>query len=759
MALGAPSAFAASPSTDYDLTSIDTPFPQPTGRFGERHAATDDIDGDGVNDYFVGDLSEDIGGITNAGQVYAISGKTRAVIYRFVSPQIQNEAKFGFFISVIGDVDGDGKKDIASGTDSQDSTAAGVPCTAAPSPAPPTQGDCNRDQGKAWVFSGGKNGKLLYEVNNPNPQSDGRFGSRIGRAGDVNGDGVPESIMGASNNDVGPAGPGCGNVPATTPATPVPDGCRKNQGQAFIFNGKDGTLVRTLNVPAGDATPATCSASCGSFGLSVQGPGDVDGDGVVDQLVDAGSLSVTPTGDVCAAGSTGCNGGQGAMYLFSGDENGKLLARIDDPEPQAGAVFGFQDAAPLAPGDVNNDGRADIFANGFAQNGPGPDVSRAEGRIWVFDGKATVDSFPAKRGVVAYEPKDPTPSQGGQFAFSLDRTDYNKDGTPDLYVGQSPHSVSGSDQSGGTYIFNGKDGSLLKSLELPAGVRQPGSPGDLGSNLGWSVAAPGDLNGDGEPDYLAGATFQNVGLNIDEGRAFVFLSRPSASGPGGGPGGGPAPPKPKAKGCVNSAGVKVLGKTNSGGRVIQGSKANDRICGTSRGDVITGNGGKDVISGFGGADRINGGSGSDRINGGSGKDRISGSSGNDVISGSSGNDRINGNSGNDRINGNSGNDRLNGSTGNDIVSGSSGKDVISGSSGKDRLAGGSGSDRLNGNSGNDSLRGDSGNDRLSGSSGNDSLSGGSGRDRLAGNSGNDRLNGGSGRDKLSGGSGRNRLKQ
>ncbi len=174
-------------------------------------------------------------------------------------------------------------------------------------------------------------------------------------------------------------------------------------------------------------------------------------------------------------------------------------------------------------------------------------------------------------------------------------------------------------------------------------------------------------------------------------------------------------------GCVNSARVKVIGRTNSGGRVLQGSNGNDRICGTSLGDVISGNGGRDVITGGGGDDRINGGSGSDRINGGSGKDRISGSSGNDRISGSSGNDRINGNSGSDRINGNSGNDRITGASGNDVISGSTGKDIISGSSGNDRLSGNSGNDRINGNSGSD---------RISGGSGRDRISGGPGKDRI-----------------------------
>ncbi len=734
MALGVPSAFAATPTTAYDLTTIDTPFPQETGRFGERHAATDDLDGDGVNDYFVGALSENVSQFTDAGRVYAISGRTRTVIYDILSPEIQDGAAFGFFIAVLGDVDGDGKNDVAAGTDAQDTTPTGDPCTPPAAPAPPDPG-CNNGQGKAWVFSGGKRGRLLYEVNNPDPQPDARFGSRIGRAGDVNDDGVPESIMGASNNDV-PAG--CGQ------ATPVPAGCRKNQGQAYIFNGKDGTLVRELNVPASDQTPATCSTSCGSFGLSVQGPGDVDGDGVVDQLVSAASLSVTAGGDVCAAGSPGCNAGQGAMYLFSGDENGKLLARIDDPAPQPGAFFGFQDAAPLSPGDVNGDGRADLFANGFRQDGPGPDSPRSEGRIWVFDGKATVDN-PAARGVVRYEPRDPTPSEGGQFAFSLDKTDYNKDGRPDLYVGQSPHHLPGTDQSGGTYVFDGRDGSLLKSLELPPGVGQPGSPGDLGSNLGWSVAAPGDLNGDSEPDFLAAATFQNVGDNKDEGRAFVFLSNVPAPGPGpGGPGLGAGVP------AFGGCGVLAA-------NVIRGTAAGNSITGTPGADRIFAGTGGDVVDALAGSDCVDLGPGDDRGQGGLGDDLVVGGLGADRISGSSGDDRLRGNGANDRIDAGRGNDRAFGDAGNDVILGGFGNDRLHGVSGNDRIGGSRGRDRINGGAGRDLIAGGSSNDRISGDRGNDRINGNSGSDVLKGNSGNDRIVGGTGRDVISGGSGSDRV--
>ena len=722
LAFGAPAVFGATPSTPYDLVQTKAPSPQPTGRFGERHAAAEDLNGDGVNDYFIGANSQDVRGTTNAGRVFLMSGRTREVLWTRTSPELQENADFGFFISNLRDVNGDGWDDLAVGTDSQHTTAAGASCT------PPAAG-CNENQGKAWVFNG-RTGALLYAVNNPNPQADGRFGSRIGRAGDLNGDGVAESIMGASNNDL-PAG--CGQ----TGGAPLPAGCRRNQGQAFIFDGRTGALFRELNLPASDRQPAPCSSSCGGFGLSVQGPGDVNGDGVTDQLVNASSLSYRADGTVCVPATPGCLAGVGSMYLFSG-AGGAVLARIDDPVPEAGATFGFQDAAPLSPGDVNGDGRADLYGNGFSQDGPAglPEVS--QGRMWVFDGRATVEN-PAEHGVVLYEPKDPTPTVGGQCCFSLDKTDYNKDGRPDLYVGASPHHAGGV-QSGGTYVFEGRSGALLRAFELPPALAQAGgSFANLGSNLGWSVAAPGDLNGDGEPDYVAGAPFQDSQDNLEEGSSFVFLSRvPGAAGPPST--GGPAP----------FAGCPTLTAN-----VIRGSAAGGRITGTVRGDRIFGGTGNDVVDGLAGDDCIDlgpgtdsgqGGLGNDLMLGGLGDDRMAGSSGNDRIRGGGSSDRINGGFGNDVLHGQAGRDRVNGSRGRDRINGGSSSDVISAGSSADRVAGDQGHDRINGNSGNDFIRGNSGNDRLAGSTG---------RDRIAGDSGNDRVNSRDGRrDQVSCGRGR-----
>jgi len=174
--------------------------------------------------------------------------------------------------------------------------------------------------------------------------------------------------------------------------------------------------------------------------------------------------------------------------------------------------------------------------------------------------------FSGADGKLIYAVDDPAPSEGGTFGFSLSRTDYNKDATPDLYIGQAPH--GGGDENGGTYVFDGRNASLLKALELPAADLQ-NITGDTGPSLGFTSVAPGDLNGDGEPDYLAGTPLFNAGGVQDTGRIYAFMSslppatdtRPPGSGtPPGVTPPGVTPPKPIGP-IVEPARVKVAGVT------------------------------------------------------------------------------------------------------------------------------------------------------------------------------------------------------
>jgi Ca2+-binding RTX toxin-like protein len=636
-ALTAPVALGATTETPYDAHRVGAPDPQALGRYGDRLETAGDINGDGVRDLWVAAYRHDIGSFENAGRVWALSGADRSVIYRIDSPEPQSSragfAGFGWSITNLGDVNGDGRDDLAAGSVAHSvHTGSGAPCGA------PEPNGCNENQGKAWVFNGAT-GALLHALHNPAPQAQGAFGW-TGTAGDVTGDGVSEVLVGAFQND---STPGCGNQSV------LPAGCRRNQGQAFVFNGATGALVRTLEIPAADRylyASGVCDRDCGELGIVAQGPGDVDGDGVPDQQVTAWAHSVyTGVGAPCGTPEpNGCNERQGRIYVYSG-RTGGVIRTIDDPVPQEGAQFGLQIVEKNAPGDVNGDGFADLYGNGFVQDGPPPERRMAEGQAWVFDGRT---------GAVLYRLTDPTPEDSGQFGYSMVRTDYDRDGRPDLYVGSSPHHHAGTPQTGGTYIFKGQDGSLLKILDLPATEAQHGTTGNLGPQLGRSVAAPGDLNGDGEPDYVAAAPTLDVGANQDEGALFVFQS------PG------------------RCAGLRPT---------VVGTTGPDNLVGTPGSDVMVGLGGDDTISGLGGYDVICGGPGDDFVIGDTGTDVLYGDAGNDQLSGGDDSDALYGGAGKDRLLGGAAPDYLRGGDADDALFGGDHNDQLYGDVGDDALDG------------------------------------------------------------------------
>jgi hypothetical protein len=440
----------------YQALILDSPAPQANpgglgGGFGVRDGTAGDLNKDGTNDVFVAAAAQNAGGLQGVGRVWVIDGRTRKVLVTLDHPAPQAGAWFGFAATALGDVNGDGFPDLAVG-------------------APGENVNGLLDQGKVYVLSAHTQ-SVLYTRNDPDLQAGAEFGRAVMATGDLNGDGVADFVVGAPRAD---------------------SSSRTKVGVAYAFSGKDGTLLYRLR-PPDDQHNAR-------FGQGLADPGDLNGDGVDEIVVGAPRLDDRSTADV------------GRAYVFNG-KTGALLLTLNDPKPQQGALFGWMVGERGAPGDVNGDGVPDILVAAILESAHS--VAGA-GSGYVFSGKD---------GALLRTLDDPSEETSGMFGFSYAPAgDANHDGKPDLIVGQAPFADPSAPDVGGAYVFDPRTGSVLLSLENPTGQH--------GSDMGASLASPGDVNGDMRPDYFLAAPRMDVGGNVDQGEVIVFQShdvtRPTA---------------------------------------------------------------------------------------------------------------------------------------------------------------------------------------------------------------------------------------
>ncbi|MGH8575567.1 MAG: FG-GAP-like repeat-containing protein [Gammaproteobacteria bacterium] len=339
----------------YTPVPLDNPTPQADARFAEAVAGIGDVNGDGVTDLLVGAPQQFLAGNINQGRAFVFSGADRSLLLTLNHPAPQQGlALFGSAVAGIGDVNGDGRADLLVGAPSQ--TVGG-----------------RADQGQAYVLSGA-DGRLLLTLNNPIAQAETAFGAAVAGAGDVNGDGLPDLLVGAPEQNVG------GSF---------------NRGQAFVFSGADGRVLLTLDLLESFRRNS-------GFGSAVAAAGDVNGDGAPDLLVGQ-------TFEV-----------DGGVLVFSGAD-GSVLRTLDRPPGVEGVSFG---EAVAGIGDVNGDGVPDL-----AVGAPFTGVGGAfrQGRAFVFSGAdasllRTLDL--------------PIPDSFAELGNALSAAgDVNGDGVPDLLVG------------------------------------------------------------------------------------------------------------------------------------------------------------------------------------------------------------------------------------------------------------------------------------------------------------------------------------
>jgi hypothetical protein len=298
------------------LYALHSPNPEDYGWFGMSLACAGDISGDGVPDIIVSAPYEDGGARGNAGRVYIFSGEEGRLLNTLVSPNAETNGHFGYETVSAGDLNNDGYPEVIVGAEAEDGGAV--------------------DAGRAYVFSG-NDGTLLYTLESPNPSYNGAFGVSVAVAGDVNGDGFADLIVGAGKED----------------------GSETRAGRAYVFSGNGGGLHYTLESPNPERG--------GAFGGFVSGAGDVDADGYADVIV-------------AASEEDGGAAESGRAYVFGG-YRGDLLCTLESPYAERGGVFSRR--AVSGVGDVDNDGYDDVIVG--ALEGVDPEDC---GRAYVFTSAA-----------------------------------------------------------------------------------------------------------------------------------------------------------------------------------------------------------------------------------------------------------------------------------------------------------------------------------------------------------------------------------
>lgn len=325
--------------------------------------------------------------------------------------------------------------------------------------------------GAAFVYLGGGGGLTSYPHKILSSGVYGSyFGGAVDTAGDVNGDGYDDVIIGSPNH------------------------------KEFVSNEPRGAAYLYFGSPSGlqDAADwAFISPTKDSqFGYAVSGVGDVNGDGFDDVLIGANIYKNVET-----------NEGAAFLFLGSGSGLGSEPAWIFESN-QAGAQAGY---ALAGIGDIDGDLLADVLISAPTYDYDGKTDA---GMIWIFTG---MDS-PLGLSSIPYWSASGT-QNNEQFGSAVDGAgDVNGDGYLDLIVGARGYDEDLVD-IGAAYLFTNSSSGMKSAADWKVSSDQ------IYSGFGISVAGLGDVNLDGFDDVAVGAHHYTDDQSL-EGMVFAYRGSP-----------------------------------------------------------------------------------------------------------------------------------------------------------------------------------------------------------------------------------------
>jgi Ca2+-binding RTX toxin-like protein len=629
-----------------------------------------DVNGDGLADLIVGARDDDPNG-GNSGASFVVFGKATTTTVQlsdvdagtggFVINGVGANDQSGRSVSDAGDVNGDGLADLIVGA----------------------RGDSpngNSNSGASFVVFGkattttvqlsdveaGTGGFVINGVS-----ASDLSGESVSSAGDVNGDGLADLIVGAHFDD--------------------PNGT--SSGASFVVFGKTGTTaVQLSDVKAGTGGFAINGVSADDLsGKSVSGAGDVNGDGLADLIV--GAYRDDPSG-----------GNSGASFVVFGKTSTATVQLSDVEVGTGGFVINGASAGDYAGrsvsggGDVNGDGLADVIVGAYYDD---PNGNSASGASFVV--------FGVRTPVTAATPTDSTDLPSSTVVTNADGTTISSfsnttgataravliegTGSGNIVAATLPNRVTLSSNGAGTAQettpatasieaeiagvtdpANGQALLLAAAADFMSG-KAAGTLFDIRSltptvsgaqSLTESIILTGSTDGSGEDAFVIDATGLPSGTVIQlDHIEFAAIT-----------------------GAVTLTG-------GAGQNYVIGDDFAQDITLGALDDTLFGGGGDDVVASAFGEDILYGNTGNDTVKGGGGQDSLYGGQGDDAIEGE--NDA-------DTLFGNIGADTVNGGQGADVVYGNQAGDVVSGGADTDSLFGGQGDDILYGNQGADNLR-------------------------------------------------------